>query len=144
MAKLKLKRPPLYMPSSGSMVSVKLRMSSGLGKCVFIVVPRESSSRSEYPGQYARKRRGVLDRTIPFCARSWAGVTFFFLLVAAAAASSSACFFFCIAVSHLRFIAAALVLQGTVTYHRPYFHHLGGIVKCKACGWDSCSGRVGE
>ena len=45
---------------------------------------------------------------VPFCARSWAGVTFFFLLVAAAAASSSACFFFCVAVSGLYLIALLL------------------------------------
>ncbi|KAJ8107795.1 hypothetical protein OPT61_g8616 [Boeremia exigua] len=69
-------------------------------------------------------RRSVGERgDLPFCARSCAGVTFFFLLVAAAAASSSACFFFCVAVSSLRPTALA-----PMTYHRPYFHHLGGIV----------------
>lgn len=46
MAKVKEKRPPLYMPSSGSMVRVKLRISSGFGKFVFMVEPRESSERS--------------------------------------------------------------------------------------------------
>ena len=44
MAKLKWKDPPLYMPSSGSIVSVKLRMSLGSGKDVFIVLPRVPSS----------------------------------------------------------------------------------------------------
>jgi len=34
----------LYMPSSGSMVSVKFRMSSGLGNEVFIVLPSVPSS----------------------------------------------------------------------------------------------------
>ncbi len=49
MAKLKLNMPPLYIPSSGSIVRVKFRMSSGLGKCVRIVLPRESSERSAVP-----------------------------------------------------------------------------------------------
>ena len=35
--------PPLYMPSSGSMVSLKLSRSSGLGNVVVIVEGRESS-----------------------------------------------------------------------------------------------------
>ena len=49
MAKLKWKLPPLYMPSSGSIVRVKLRMSSLLGKEVLIVRPKvpSSSARSE-------------------------------------------------------------------------------------------------
>ena len=49
MAKLKWKLPPLYIPSSGSMVRVKFRISSGLGKDVFIVRPRvpSSSARSD-------------------------------------------------------------------------------------------------
>src|SRR5271170_4630214 len=34
------------MPSSGSIVSVKLRISSGFGKVVFIVLPSDSSLRS--------------------------------------------------------------------------------------------------
>ncbi len=46
MAKLKWNEPPLYMPSSGSIVSVKFSMSSGLGKSVFIVEPRDNSERS--------------------------------------------------------------------------------------------------
>ena len=46
MAKLKWNSPPLYMPSSGSMVSMKFRMSSGLGNWVRMVLPRESSERS--------------------------------------------------------------------------------------------------
>lgn len=41
-----MKRPPLYIPSSGSMVRRKLRISSGLGKVVRIVLPRERSARS--------------------------------------------------------------------------------------------------
>ena len=45
-ANVNIKLPPLYMPSSGSIVSVKLRMSSGFGKFVFIVLPNESSFRS--------------------------------------------------------------------------------------------------
>jgi hypothetical protein len=36
----------LYIPSSGSIVSVKLRVSSGSGKSVFIVLGRDSSERS--------------------------------------------------------------------------------------------------
>ena len=36
----------MYIPSSGSIVSVKLRMSSGFGKSVRMVLPRESSDRS--------------------------------------------------------------------------------------------------
>ncbi|QBZ56658.1 hypothetical protein PoMZ_01569, partial [Pyricularia oryzae] len=48
------------MPSSGSMISLKLRMSSGSGNSVFIVVPRY------FPN-------------IPFWTRSCAAVTFFFL-----------------------------------------------------------------
>ena len=51
MAKLKVKVPEAYMPSSGSMVRVKLRMSSGLGKCVRMVEPRESSERSVGRGE---------------------------------------------------------------------------------------------
>ena len=49
MAKLKWKLPPLYIPSSGSMVRVKFKISSGLGKDVFIVRPRvpSSSARSD-------------------------------------------------------------------------------------------------
>ena len=49
MAKLKWKLPPLYIPSSGSMVRVKFRISSGLGKDVFIVRPSvpSSSARSD-------------------------------------------------------------------------------------------------
>lgn len=43
---MKLNRPPLYMPSSGSMWSVKLRVSSGSGKSVFMVGGRSSSERS--------------------------------------------------------------------------------------------------
>jgi hypothetical protein len=39
-------RPLRYMPSSGSIVSTKLRISSGSGNSVFIVEPRESSERS--------------------------------------------------------------------------------------------------
>lgn len=46
MAKEKWKVPPLYIPSSGSIVSVKLRVSSGFGKASFIVLGRESSERS--------------------------------------------------------------------------------------------------
>ena len=46
MEKVKAKPPFLYMPSSGSMCSVKLRMSSGFGKCVRMVRPSESSERS--------------------------------------------------------------------------------------------------
>lgn len=46
MLKVKTKRPPLYMPSSGSIVKVKFRMSSGFSKWVFMVLPRESSERS--------------------------------------------------------------------------------------------------
>ena len=46
MAKVKWKVPALYMPSSGDMLRVKLRMSSGEGKVVVIVLPRESSERS--------------------------------------------------------------------------------------------------
>ena len=38
--------PPLYMPSSGRMDRVKFRISSGLGKVVFMVEPSESSERS--------------------------------------------------------------------------------------------------
>lgn len=49
MLNVKLKLPPLYIPSSGSMVRVKLRMSSGLGKDIFIVEPRESSCKSLHP-----------------------------------------------------------------------------------------------
>lgn len=45
-AKVKTNEPPLYMPSSGSIVSVKFRMSSGFGKAIFIVFPRVSSWRS--------------------------------------------------------------------------------------------------
>lgn len=53
MAKLKWKLPPLYIPSSGSMVRVKLRMSSGLGNEVLMVRPRvpSSSARSESGGR---------------------------------------------------------------------------------------------
>lgn len=52
MAKLKWKLPPLYIPSSGSIVRVKLRISSGLGKEVFMVRPRvpSSSARSKSGG----------------------------------------------------------------------------------------------
>ena len=46
MANVKMKLPPLYMPSSGSIVSVKLSMSSGFGNVVFIVSPKASSPRS--------------------------------------------------------------------------------------------------
>lgn len=50
MANVKWKTPPLYMPSSGSMVRVKLRMSSGLGKVVRMVEPRERSEISVAEG----------------------------------------------------------------------------------------------
>lgn len=46
MPKLKRKMPPLYIPSSGSIVSVKFSVSSGFGKVSFIVLGRESSERS--------------------------------------------------------------------------------------------------
>jgi hypothetical protein len=43
------------MPSSGSIVSVKLRISSGFGKVVFIVLPSDSSLRSgEHVSQHLR------------------------------------------------------------------------------------------
>jgi hypothetical protein len=45
-ANVNRKLPPLYMPSSGSIVSVKLRISSGFGKVVFIVLPSDNSLRS--------------------------------------------------------------------------------------------------
>ena len=76
MAKLKWKLPPLYMPSSGSMVRVKLRMSSGLGKEVFMVRPRvpSSSARSEYWGKISllvpRNELDGLVITVPFCTRN--------------------------------------------------------------------------
>ncbi len=50
MAKLKWKLPPLYMPSSGSMVRVKFRISSGLGKEVFMVRPSVPSSSARSDG----------------------------------------------------------------------------------------------
>ena len=54
MAKLKLNRPPLYIPSSGSIVKVKFRMSSGFGKYVFMVEPSDSSDKSrEQPVSHA-------------------------------------------------------------------------------------------
>jgi hypothetical protein len=54
-ANVNRKLPPLYMPSSGSIVSVKLRISSGFGKVVFIVLPSDSSLRSgEHLSQYPR------------------------------------------------------------------------------------------
>jgi hypothetical protein len=63
MAKEKIKEPPLYIPityqfhiqemtrrtarpSSGSMVRVKFKISSGLANVVFMVLGRESSVRS--------------------------------------------------------------------------------------------------
>lgn len=46
MLKVKVKRPDLYIPSSGEMERVKWRISSGSGKSVFMVLPRESSERS--------------------------------------------------------------------------------------------------
>lgn len=46
MVKVKLKLPPLYIPSSGSMVRVKFKISSGLGKLIFMVEPSESSCKS--------------------------------------------------------------------------------------------------
>ena len=76
MAKLKWKLPPLYIPSSGSMVRVKFRISSGLGKDVFIVRPRvpSSSARSDI---VVRISQGISQReleeyvwAIPFCTRS--------------------------------------------------------------------------
>ena len=76
MAKLKWKLPPLYIPSSGSMVRVKFRMSSGLGKDVFIVRPRvpSSSARSEggrriSPG-VPHEELKVHVIAVPFCTRS--------------------------------------------------------------------------
>ena len=48
-----MKLPPLYIPSSGSMVRVKLKMSSGSGKFVFIVEPNEMSPRSEKGQQWS-------------------------------------------------------------------------------------------
>lgn len=85
MLKSKWKIPPLYMPSSGSMVSLKFSRSSGLGNWVDMVEGRESSliSRSmvsmdgdagggvatwggEADGDGKRRERG--DR--PFCTRS--------------------------------------------------------------------------
>lgn len=42
------------IPSSGTMVKVKLRRSAGSGKVVFIVDGKSSSVRSVFPGQYKR------------------------------------------------------------------------------------------
>lgn len=76
MAKLKWKLPPLYIPSSGSMVRVKFRISSGLGKEVFIVRPRvpSSSARSEGRGRISQvvplnEHKGHII-AVPFCTRS--------------------------------------------------------------------------
>jgi len=49
-ANVKWNLPPLYIPSSGSIVSVKLRVSSGSGKSVFMVLGKESSERSARKG----------------------------------------------------------------------------------------------
>ena len=76
MAKLKWKLPPLYMPSSGSIVRVKLRISSGLGKDVFIVRPRvpSSSARSDVVGRISQvvpySELEGYDLAVPFCTRS--------------------------------------------------------------------------
>jgi hypothetical protein len=43
---VKSKVPFLYMPSSGAMVRLKCRMSSGSGKVVVMVLPSDSSDRS--------------------------------------------------------------------------------------------------
>lgn len=48
MAKLKRNEPPLYMPSSGSIVRMKFMMSSSEGKSARMVLPRESSDTSEW------------------------------------------------------------------------------------------------
>lgn len=58
MAKSKWKLPPLYIPSSGSMVRVKFRISSGFGKDVLIVRPRVPSSSARSDG-VGRIRQGV-------------------------------------------------------------------------------------
>lgn len=55
-ANVNRKLPPLYMPSSGSIVSVKLRISSGFGKVVFIVLPSDNSLKS---GQHLRQHLRV-------------------------------------------------------------------------------------
>lgn len=61
MANVKLNRPPLYIPSSGSIVRVKLRVSSGSGKSVFMVLGRESSERSASVGlEEAPTRQNIL------------------------------------------------------------------------------------
>lgn len=76
MAKLKWKLPPLYIPSSGSMVRVKLRMSSGFGKEVFIVRPRvpSSSARSGSDGRISlgvpQSELGGHIIAVPFCTRN--------------------------------------------------------------------------
>lgn len=66
MAKLKWKLPPLYIPSSGSIVRVKFRMSSGLGKDVFIVRPR-------VPSSSARSKGGAISAWL-FYRPSWRGI----------------------------------------------------------------------
>ena len=93
---MKWNLPPLYMPSSGSIVRVKLSVSSGSGKSVFIVLGRASSERSESRRESARNRKSHDVVVIPFWTRSCAAVTFFFLVPAAASAfASCCCFCFC-------------------------------------------------
>lgn len=115
--------PPLYMPSSGEIVSVKCRMSSGSGKSVFIVVPRDRSERSGGVGQLAAvlalelllplarspTRASDVCSLSPFCTLSCAAVTFFFLAPPAAAAWSFCCCCFC----------ASLSVTCKTVYHQP-------------------------
>ena len=101
MTNVKLKAPPLYIPSSGSMVRVKLRISSGLGKLVRIVEPSDSSLRSAGSVSLFRKRSNpqveaqLASDCVPRCTRNCAAVTFFFFVAPPCAASSFCCCCFC-------------------------------------------------
>lgn len=64
MAKLKVNDPPLYIPSSGSIMSVKFRMSSGLGNLVRIVLPSDNSERSRRRSRVSAKGYDVLLRFV--------------------------------------------------------------------------------
>ncbi len=103
-AKLKLKEPPLYIPSSGSIVSMKWRMLSASGKLVRMVLPRESSDRSNPVSATFFKfhthsedsgARGIGDGASPFWTRSWAAVTFFFFCPPPSALAAACCCCFC-------------------------------------------------
>jgi hypothetical protein len=100
----------------------------GVGKCVFIVVPRDSSSRS------------VSMLALKFYVTSLTSCTFLCTKLSRSDLLLFACSCSCSLILLLLFLlfkwsasdlcrkTTRLHVKVSQTYHRPYFHHLGGIV----------------